>query len=1100
MSVESRFELPVSMASTHTSGVCRTEFRIDVQLTELLQAMATAKNTSVLVIIVAALKGLIVRYTSETEISIGLRETQNLTLWQSVISGDLSLDQLLDTVIASHSQPIVAPSLPLQVVVGLNTSLDEASFSGEWGLALVESERDIVLNWYFDSARFESALIDRAFAHLLQILKLFVTEGSIVLSLAEILTQDEREEILTCWNDTQSPPLFPKHRLIHHAFDAQVAINDQAVALVCNGEQMSYGQLNERAIKLAHHLRRIGVGPGKLVGICLPRSFDVVVAILGVAKAQGAYVPVDIDWPVERISRVLNSDELKTVCFITDSSRMCLAHDLQWDIDSLKEVVIIDTSTECPAAEGFNQDSVSRFWDQISSSANDRISAAGFISGGDEPVFSENEVDQYRDLIVSYAQPWLGDEANVLEIGCGSGLIGFELAKMASQYIGVDPSEQTLQKNRTMAEELGLSNTHFQAGFAHELDGFTNNSFDLVVLASVVQFFPGPQYLKNVLESALQRLVPGGALILADVMDPKVRKGQEFHVARQWFEQFAAQHCDIANITVNQRSKSFDNDLGLRYDIILQRALAGQKNKHKHKPVDLRRITTGWHIDRCSTAALSEWAQPQDPAYVIYTSGSTGQPKGVVVRHDSAINVNAWVNKHFDVNADDRLLFVASVCFDLSVYDIFGVLGAGGSLHIAQDADLHDPQRLADILENGSITMWNSAPAGLAQLMPYYARKAGSGSDSLRLVLLSGDWIPISLPDTLHTFFVNAKMMALGGATEATIWSNYYPITQVNPLWVSIPYGKPIANARYYVLDEHLQPCPVGVRGDLFIGDACLAAGYIDDPVLNQSKFIANPFTGSGNLYKTGDLARYWTDGNLEFLGRIDSQVKINGYRIELGEIEAALLSTAIVSAAVAVVREDVPGDRKIVLYYVDAVENPVNQSALLASLRAKVPEYMMPAALMRLDAIPLTANSKVARDKLPMLEGNKSAAPRNDIETKLLLIWQKLLGIEQIGIDDHFFQNGGHSMILTTLLFSIESEFGVKMSFREGYRNPTIALQAKLIESARATEINDDYQYAFDLMVGDEVATFYVAIEDFNPDELPAGAVNIRTVKGEDE
>ncbi|MEZ4240537.1 MAG: amino acid adenylation domain-containing protein [Myxococcota bacterium] len=258
---------------------------------------------------------------------------------------------------------------------------------------------------------------------------------------------------------------------------------------------------------------------------------------------------------------------------------------------------------------------------------------------------------------------------------------------------------------------------------------------------------------------------------------------------------------------------------------------------------------------------------PHDPdaeAYLISTSGSTGTPKGVRVRHRPAVNLLDWVNGEFGVGPDDRLLFVTSYGFDLSVYDLFGVLAAGGSIRVAEASDLRDPDRLWSLLERDGITFWDSAPATLLQLGPHLDRARGTTPASrLRRVFLSGDWVPLGIADRVRAVWPAAEVIALGGATEAVIWSNFHRIGEVCPTWRSIPYGRPIRNARYYVLDAHLEPCPVGVPGDLYIGGPVLADGYTD-PALTRARFVPDPHAGEADavMYRTGDRARFWADGS----------------------------------------------------------------------------------------------------------------------------------------------------------------------------------------------------------------------------------------------
>ncbi|HJX28825.1 MAG TPA: amino acid adenylation domain-containing protein, partial [Thermoanaerobaculia bacterium] len=336
----------------------------------------------------------------------------------------------------------------------------------------------------------------------------------------------------------------------------------------------------------------------------------------------------------------------------------------------------------------------------------------------------------------------------------------------------------------------------------------------------------------------------------------------------------------------------------------------------------LREWTREEPEDFLAEAAHLEVDPEVDPlavAYMIFTSGSTGVPKGVMVQHRPAINLIDWVNRTFGVGPSDRLLFITSLAFDLSVYDLFGILAAGGTVRIASEAETRDPEALARVLCREPITFWDSAPAALAQVVPFLPA-AGGDRRHLRRVFLSGDWIPLPLPGAMREAFPGVRVIALGGATEATVWSNSFPVGELEPHWVSIPYGRPIPNARYLVLDSGLEPCPIGVPGDLYIGGDCLSFAYAD-PELTASKYLPDPHAAEpgSRLYRTGDRARFRADGNLEFLGRVDQQVKIRGFRIELGEIEAALLAHPAVRDAVVAAREEQGprGEKRLVAYVV---------------------------------------------------------------------------------------------------------------------------------------------------------------------------------------
>jgi amino acid adenylation domain-containing protein/non-ribosomal peptide synthase protein (TIGR01720 family) len=444
-------------------------------------------------------------------------------------------------------------------------------------------------------------------------------------------------------------------------------------------------------------------------------------------------------------------------------------------------------------------------------------------------------------------------------------------------------------------------------------------------------------------------------------------------------------------------------------------------------------------------SGLALVSDPDDLAYIIFTSGSSGTPKGVAVRHRPVVNLIRWVNSTFDVGESDRVLFMTSLCFDLSVYDIFGILAAGAAVRVATRHQVRDPRSLLRLLVEEPITFWDSAPAALQQLVPFLGEvPAGSGSRRLRLVFLSGDWIPVGLPDAVRGAFPEARVIALGGATEAAIWSNFFPVGRVERDWASIPYGRPIHNARYHVLDGRLEPCPVGAPGDLYIAGDCLAAGYSGDPGLTAAKFMPDPWSvrPGGRLYATGDRARLFANGNLQFLGRRDQQVKLRGFRIELGEIEAVLARHPGVREAVALVRDDEAGNRRLVAYLVAARPPAPPPQELRGFLAQRLPEYMLPSAFVSLDAWPVTANGKLDRRALPAPEvgrARSAVAPRSATEQRLAAVWTEVLRLPAVGVHDNFFELGGDS-ILSIQIVARAAREGLEITPQQLFTHPSIA------------------------------------------------------------
>nr|AGS49514.1 long-chain-fatty-acid--CoA ligase [uncultured bacterium esnapd7] len=313
-------------------------------------------------------------------------------------------------------------------------------------------------------------------------------------------------------------------------------------------------------------------------------------------------------------------------------------------------------------------------------------------------------------------------------------------------------------------------------------------------------------------------------------------------------------------------------------------------------------------------------AGADNTAYIIFTSGSTGKPKGVTVTHRPVHNLLNWCHRTFGFGPDDVALCVTALDFDLSVFDIFGMFAAGAGVYIADATQQRDPEMLLDVLLSEPITFWDSVPGTLNQLVPLLSQASGHpGAMNLRLIYLSGDYTPLSLPDAVRAAFPRAEVVSLGGATEATVWSNSFRVREIDPSWRSIPYGRPIDNARYYVLDENLRPCAIGVEGDLYIGGPVIAREYVNRRDLTAERFVADPFgTPPGRrIYRTGDRASFFPDGNICFLGRSDGQVKVRGFRIELGEIEYALSRHPAVRQAVAITRRDSSGDLRLVSYVV---------------------------------------------------------------------------------------------------------------------------------------------------------------------------------------
>ncbi len=641
----------------------------------------------------------------------------------------------------------------------------------------------------------------------------------------EMLSAAERRQLLYEWNDTAVE--YPSGQCMHELFEAQAEKTPEAIAVVYDGASLSYAELNRRANRLAHYLRKLGVRPESTVAICVERSFEMIVALLAVLKAGGAYVPLDPAYPAERLAFMLE--------------------------DSAPVALLIQ---------------------------------------------------------------------------------------------------------------------------AH--------------LAGLFQSIP--------------EMLP-----VLDLVDP----------AAAWNDQ-PETNPDLASI-------------GLL---------------------------------------------PNHLAYIIYTSGSTGTPKGVMIEHGAACNTLHDVNAKFSVSSQDRTLGLSSLSFDLSVYDIFGTLAVGGSLVIPQPDRFSDALKWQDLVRKTNVSVWNSAPALMQLFVDSAAQAHAAPFDSIRLVMLSGDWFSVRLSEQIRALCPNASIHSLGGATEVSIWSVTFPVALLEANSKTIPYGKPLGNQSTYLLDDAFQPVPVGVTAELYIGGVGVARGYRNRPELTAERFLPDPFSSASGarMYRTGDLGRWHANGNIEFLGRNDFQVKIRGFRIELGEIEAQLSKYPGVRDAIVIAREDTPGDKRLVAYYTAQTDpdEEFDAETLRAHLSATLPEYMVPAAYVNLESLPLTPNGKVDRKTLPAPKAGDHAkrgpmaaeapslvekeglvldakTPLSQNERDLLRIWQQLFKVEDLDVQSNFFDLGGDSLLLARFQIVVKREFGFQLTTADVFRDPTVAALAVWLDHKRA-------------------------------------------------
>lgn len=647
-------------------------------------------------------------------------------------------------------------------------------------LSLTE-EKEGLKGWLrYNTDLFGLATIQRMVGHFQRLLEGIVANPDQPISLLPLLTDPERHQLLVEWNNTQMD--YPKESCLHHLFEAQVEQTPDAVAVICEEQQLTYHELNKRANKLAHYLQKQGVGPEVLVGICMERSVEMIIGLLGILKAGGAYVPLDPTYPQERLAFILQDTQVPV---LLTQHQLC-----------------------------------------------ERL-----------------------------------------------------------------PEHQ--------AQMLCLNTEHM-------------------------------------------------------VISPESEENP------------------VSAVTAH------------------------------------------------------------NAAYVLYTSGTTGHPKGAVIEHRSLVNYLCWIMKYLLGDKIQSLPLVTKLIFDASLKQLWAPLICGRAVWVLPETMETQPVALLQTLSQQPNSGINCVPALWQVLLDAMEddQTLMPATKNLSSVLLGGEQFSKELVERSFTLLPHLQIWNMYGPTETTANSSVAHIVTADEITI----GRPLANTHFYIVDQNLQPLPVGVPGELCIGGDGLSRGYLHRPELTAEKFIPNPFSEKpgARLYRTGDLVRYRPDGNLEFLGRIDDQVKIRGFRIELKEIEAVLRQHPAVRDTVVLLREEVRGDKRLVAYIVlqEDTTSPINE--LRNFLQQKLPAYMLPSSFVFLDALPLTPTGKVDRRALPAPHHLESAlepdfvAPRTPMEIQIAEIWQKVLGVDRIGVYDNFFDLGGHSLLSMQVVARLEKQVGIRINPQE--------------------------------------------------------------------
>jgi fengycin family lipopeptide synthetase D len=972
-----------------------------------------------------------------------------------------------------------------------------------------EQGDDVFINIEYYTGIFMPDTIGRLVSHFKNVVKTVIEDPGIQLKEIAIISEEEKHQVLYEFNDTARD--YPRDKSIPVLFAEQVEQTPDRIALVgAEGEakkrrseeekkemHLTYKELNEQSNRLANYLYYGNcVQPDQPVGIMMDRCLEMIIAVLGILKAGGAYVPISPSYPEERIKEIINDAGIKI--FLSQKRYIKTLNRLQWGCGANLETFLCLDSHDVYGEEEAEENQLMsrRLWEYVGETAVDEVTGGGWTSSYTGEPIPKEEMDEYGDNILKKLEPLLHPGMRVLEIGVASGISMYRIAPRVGFYYGTDLSGIIIEKNRRRILEEGHKNIKLLCAAAHEIHRLDERNFDLVIINSVIQCFHGHNYLRKVIRKVIGLMGSRGYLFIGDIMDQdlkgdliahlvqfkqahggtdyktKVDCSEELFISRSFLEDLEWDYPEIYDMEFSGKIHTLENELTrFRYDALIKIDKNGKERRRikpnrRHKTCHDLRILKNFGADK-----PGRWPDSHNLAYIIYTSGSTGRPKGVLVEHGSVVNLICNQDEYFNINQSDRILQFSSICFDASVEQIFIAFSSGAVLVLIDKSILLDVEKFDKFVFRHQVSHINAVPSFLNNIQ---LRNASQ----LKRVVAGGDVCPVSLAEKWRADF---DFYNGYGPTETTVTSIEILIKETNALLFRLPIGKPIANTLVYLLDRLMKPVPLGVIGELYIGGAGVTRGYLNRLELTAEKFdlwdyqdyhdenqkllrgvqggsfLEKSPPGRRRLYKTGDLARWLSDGNIEFIGRIDQQVKLRGYRIELGEIENRLLKYEAIKEAVVLLQEEESGDNYLCAYFVSNKE--YGTSELRESLSQELPDYMIPSYFMQLEKIPLTPNGKMDRRALPKpeLKGSESyTAPKDEIETKLVKIWSEVLGRDElhssqlqtsIGMDDNFFQLGGHSLKATILVSKIHKVFDVKVPLVEIFKMPRIKELAKYIK-----------------------------------------------------
>jgi amino acid adenylation domain-containing protein/non-ribosomal peptide synthase protein (TIGR01720 family) len=862
-----------------------------------------------------------------------------------------------------------------------------------------------------------------------------------------------------------------------------------------DGNQHLAGEaLNERIAQLCSLLR--GVSASGQPAIFLSSPLLRIIAIQSLRQLGLSF-------------RELTADELNTASLegisvlLTENAHNDKTDTLFWESADVQNIILLDRYGSFSKKE----DAFKKIWNHVSEETTEAINDYGWSSSYTAKSFSIEEMEEYISNFKTKLRPHLTTGSRVLEVGCGHGILLFELAPQVGYYHATDLAENILRKNKERLLRKSIYNAALEVCAASGIAGITEKDFDVVVCSSVVHYFPDTIYLERFILDSIELMKEEGILYLDDLMDLRQkenliqstrsykREHPEAKVKTEWdndlfvgpgfFEFLRSNHPEIVAVDITSKTGVIENELTkFRYDVMLKinkRTARMPKKKQNIKKRYLfedlvRQPVTAMHISSPSIeldnygiitgrAALAGYdvrnrqyrSAPADTCYIIYTSGTTGRPKGAMVHHAGMLNhLFAKINE-LSVTDKDVIAETAPASFDISIWQFLAALLKGAHTYIIDREKVLEPSVLLKELQQGSVTVFESIPSLIITILDGLQKSHDGLLNKLRWMIPTGEPLSVALTRKWYSYFPGIKLLNAYGPTEASDDVTHHIVEPPAEDQLTISIGRPVQNMHIYILDKYMNLCPPGVKGEICVAGVGVGKGYWKDAEKTSKSFVPNPYKKENDptydtIYKTGDVGYYQENGNIICLGRIDNQVKIRAFRIELGEIEHWLSQYKEIQESVVIARNR-EGDKFLVVYYV--AEQDISQAALKAFLAQKLADYMVPAYYVRLKNIPVTSNGKLDRKALPdptLKAGEEYEAPSNETEEKLAEIWSEVLRTDKsaISINSSFFELGGHSLKATLMVNKIQKQFEVEIPLKEVFQKQSIQSLADYITTIR--------------------------------------------------